>query len=115
MLEWDEFEPHRFCFGPKFDFLPFLMAQLVGGEAALLEFLTGGDEEENDTCEFVRGCCDGLGGTEFGSHAPIEVSQRALAVMQGLGRHPQCGGGATVYLPRSRPKHFAPADLVVGA
>src|SRR5215469_4389180 len=114
-LERDEFETQRFGFSPKFDFLSFLMAQLVSGKVAVVELLTGRDEVENDARQFVCSCGDGLGSTQFGSHAAIEVAQRTLAVMQRLGCHAQCGGSATVYFSRSCPKHFAPADLVVGA
>lgn len=39
-LERNEFEPHRFGLGSQFDLLPFLIANLVGGELGVVKLLT---------------------------------------------------------------------------
>jgi hypothetical protein len=91
------------------------MAQLISSKAAIVEFSTVRNKVENDAGKFVGGGGDGLGSTKFSSHASIGVAERTLAVMQGLGRHSQGFGGATVHLTGSHPKYLAPADFVVGA
>src|SRR6516162_3625939 len=63
----DEFEAHGL--GTEFGFLPLLVAQLVGGKTAVVEFLTGGNQVEDDASQFVCCGCDGLGGTKLGSHS----------------------------------------------
>ena len=67
------FDAHNLSFSSKFDFLALLMAQLGGGKAAVVEFLTGRDQVENNARQFVGGGGDGLGSTQFGSHTPIEA------------------------------------------
>ncbi len=43
LFQGNEFEAHGFRFSSQLGFLTFLIAQLIGGELAVVEFLTGGD------------------------------------------------------------------------
>jgi hypothetical protein len=61
---------------------------LISRKSAVVEFLSRRDQVEEDAGQFMRGGCDGLGRTEFGPHSPVEVTQSALAVVEGLSRHP---------------------------
>jgi len=51
---------------------------LIGSETAIVEFLAGGDQVEDDPGQFVRSGGDCLGSPELGSHPPIEVPKGGL-------------------------------------
>ena len=78
LLERNKFETHDFCLCPEFDFLTPLMTQLIGGETALIKLLMGGDQVEDDACQFVGHRRNGFGRPEFGPHATIEIAERTL-------------------------------------
>ena len=68
---------------------------------------------EDDPSQFVSSCGDRFGSTEFGSHAPVEVPQCALAVVERLGGHAERRGCPALDLPRADPEDFAAADVVI--
>src|SRR5437762_4545488 len=88
LWEGAEFETHSFSLGAQFGLLTLLVAQLIGSETTVIEFLTRGDQVEDDAGQFVSSGCDGLRSTELGSHTSIEVTEGAFAMVQRLGSHP---------------------------
>jgi len=109
----NEFEAHGL--GTEFGLLSLLVAQLVGSETAVVEFLTGGNQVEDDASQFVRCSCDGLGSTKLGPHSSVEVAEGAFTVVQRLSRHPQRRGRSAVDLSRTHPKDFTATNIVVWA
>src|SRR5580693_4725084 len=89
------------------------MAQLIGSKPAVVEFLACGDQVENDSRQFMGSGGDRFGCAEFGSHAPVEITQGALTVVERLGGHTKGGGGPALDLPRPDPQNFTAADVVV--
>jgi hypothetical protein len=65
----------------------FLIPQLVGSEFRVVEFLSCGDQVEDDAGELMRRRSDGFRRAELGSHTTIEITEGAFAVMQRLGGH----------------------------
>ena len=100
----NEFEAHGL--GTEFGLLSLLVAQLVVSETALVEFLTGGNQVEDDASQSVRCGCDGLGSTKLGPHSSVEVAEGAFTVVQRLSRHPERRGRSAVDLSRTHPKDF---------
>ena len=115
MLERNEFETHGFGFGAQFGLLTIQIAQLIGSETGVVKVLPRRDQMEDDPGEFVRGGGDGLGSTEFGSHAAIEIAESAFAVVERLGSHAERGRGPAVHFARADPQYLTAANIVVGA
>ena len=67
----------------------------------------------DDPCQFVSGGGDCFGGAQLGPHPPIELAQRRLAVLKGLGRHAEGKSNAVFDLSGSAPQHFATTDVIV--
>ena len=63
----------------------------------------------------MGGGSDGFGSAKFGSHTPIEIAERALAVVERLSRQTQRCRGSALNLARAHPKHLAAADFIVRA
>ena len=61
--------------------MPFLVAELVGCEFGVIEFLAGRDQVEDDTGQLVSRRRDGFRCAEFGSYAAVEIAEGAFAVM----------------------------------
>ena len=74
-----------------------MIAQLIGGETTVVEFLSSDDQVEDDAALLV-----------YGGRSP----QGALAVMERSGSHAERGSGAAVNLACADPKDFAAADVV---
>lgn len=65
----------------KFGFLVLPIARLLLGESRLIIVLTGCDQVENASRQFVSGCGDCLRCPQVGPHSAVEISQRRLASM----------------------------------
>jgi len=83
----DKFEAHRFSSCAKLGFLTLLITDLIGGELAVIEFLTRRYQVKDDAGQLVRSCGDGFWSAEFGAHPSIEIAERTLAVIQRLSAH----------------------------
>jgi len=112
-FERNEFEAHCLRLGAEFGLLAFLITDLIGSESAVVELLACGHQMKDDPSQLVGSSRDGFRSAKFCSHASIEIAQRALAVVKGLGGHTKRRGGSAVYLPCANPKDFAAADVVV--
>src|SRR5579863_1605498 len=112
-FEGNEFITHCLRSRTEFGLLAFLIAELISGESAVIELLACGHEVEDDASQLVSGRCDGFRRAKFRSHTPVEITERALAVVERLGGHPKGRRGSAVNLPCPDPKHFAAADIVV--
>jgi len=83
-FEGNEFIAHCLRSRKKFGFLAFLIAELISGESAVIELLACGPEVEDDASQVVSGRCDGFRRAKFRSHTPVEITERALAVLKRL-------------------------------
>src|SRR6266581_5471947 len=69
----------------------------------------------DDPCQFVGGGGDCFGGAQLGPHPAIELAQRRLAVLKGLGCQAEGKGDAVLDPSRSAPQHFATTNVIVRA
>ena len=93
--------------------MAFLIAELISSESAVIELLACGHEVEDDASQLVSRRCDGFRRAKFRSHTSVEITERALAVVERLGGHSKGRRGSAVDLSCADPKHFAAADIVV--
>src|SRR5439155_22963290 len=106
-----EAEGLRLCFQPEFRSPSISLFRLR--EDAVVVRLPGRKEMVDDPCQFVGGSGDCFGGAQLGPHPSIELAQRRLAVLKGLGCHAEGKGDAVLDPSGSAPQHFPTTNVIV--
>jgi hypothetical protein len=85
-FEGNEFKAHCLRLDTEFDLLAFVIAQLMGGESAVVELLACDHQVEDDPGQLVGSSRDGFRSAKLRSHTSIQITERALTVVEGAAK-----------------------------
>ena len=91
------------------------MEILLVGNNTLGVGLAETQEVADDRGEFMGGGGNGLGCSQFGAHATVELAQAGLATMERRGGQAQGQSGAVLHVARPNREDLTFADAVIWA